>query len=147
VSMQQLKMAEPNIEERRTKVRFPVQRELRFKVLKNNAVIETGVGRTLNLSSGGVAFYLEKEVKAGAYIELSISWPVLLEASTPMRFIVFGRVLRSSNRVCACTVEKYEFRTQARSLQAIPNMRVDSKLQRWADGLRRETTRAAVARA
>ena len=144
--MQQAKLA-VNTEDRRTKARFPVQRELRYKVLKNNAVIETGVGRTLNLSSGGVAFYVDKELKTGTYIELSISWPVLLEASTPMRLIVFGRLLRASNRVGACTVEKYEFRTQARSLQAIPNMRVDSKLQRWADGLRRETMRTAVARA
>jgi PilZ domain len=102
--------------ERREKQRFPIQRELRFRLLQEGRVAEAGQGQTLNLSSGGVAFSLPGELPVGAFIELSISWPVQLETGTPMRLVVFGRVLRSSEGEAACTVDKYEFRTQARSV-------------------------------
>lgn len=144
--MQQAKLAVVVDNERRSKVRFPFERELRYKLLKDNAVVESGVGRTINMSSGGVAFLLDHDLKPGAYIELAISWPVLLENSTPMRLIAFGRVLRSAGHRSVCTIEKYEFRTQARGLHAItPTVRTDSMLQRWADGMKKETLRVARA--
>src|ERR1051325_1096630 len=82
--------------ERRRKARFPMNRELRFKVLEDEKVLETGTGTTLDMGSGGVAFLTERPLPVGAFIELSISWPVLLEDSCPMRLIAFGRVLRSN---------------------------------------------------
>jgi hypothetical protein len=139
---------EANVDdERRVKTRFPMERELRYKLLKNDAVVESGTGRTLNISSGGVAFCLDHDLVPGAYIELSISWPVLLDNACAMRLIAFGRVLRSAGRRTACTIEKYEFRTQARVFQAVPTVRTDSMLQRWAGSLRKETLRAQLARA
>jgi hypothetical protein len=132
-------------DDRRVKARFPMERELRFKLLKDEKVVESGIGRTSNLSSGGAAFVLDHDLPIGAYIELSISWPVLLDDTCPMRLIVFGRVLRSASRRSACTIEKYEFRTAARGFQAVPTVRTDSMLERWAGGLRKETLRTNVA--
>ncbi len=145
--MLQAKLAVVAEKERRGKVRFPFEREIRYKLLKDNAVVESGVGRTVNMSSNGIAFSTERSLESGHYIELAVSWPVLLENSTPMRLIVFGRVVRSGSRTTVCTIEKYEYRTQARGLHALPAIRTDSKLQRWADGLKRETMRASFARA
>jgi hypothetical protein len=99
------------------------------------------------MGSGGLAFTIDQELKPGAFIELSISWPVLLDDSCPMRFIVFGRVLRSVGRKSACTVDKYEFRTQARTFQTAPAVRNDSMLQRWAGGMRKENVKPRVATA
>ena len=130
--------------ERRRKARFFMNRELRYKVLEDGAVVEAGRGMTFNVSSGGVAFLIEQQLRAGSFIELSISWPALLEGSCPMRLIVFGRVLRSSGRKSACTVDKYEFRTQGRVLQVAP-VRTDSMLERWADTVRRESLKSARA--
>ena len=118
--------------ERRAKVRFPMHRELRYKLLEGEAIIASGAGATCDMSSGGVAFTSDRPLATGAFIEISISWPVALEDGCPMRLIVFGRVLRSGLHRSACTVEKYEFRTQARTLQFAAPARHDSKLQRWA---------------
>lgn len=128
--------------ERRTKARFPIHRELRYKVLEDEAIVASGIGRTIDISSSGLAFDIDQTVKPGAFIELSISWPVLLDESCPMRLIVFGRVLRSGPGNSACTVDKYEYRTQARVFQAAGPVRTDSMLQRWADGYRREVSKA-----
>src|SRR5438270_10690434 len=103
----------------------------------DGAVVASGSGETLNVGSGGVSFATESSLMVGAFVELSISWPALLDESCPMRLIVFGRILRSSGRKAACTVDKYEFRTQARTVQAMPAVRNDGMLQRWVDGVRK----------
>lgn len=118
--------------ERRTKVRFPVQRELRYKLLEGETIIASGTGATCNVSSGGIAFTTDCSLAKGSFVELSISWPVLLDSGCPMRLIVFGKVVRTGLRRAVCTVEKYEFRTQARTVQFTAPARHDSMLQRWA---------------
>ena len=130
--------------ERRKKARFPINRELRYKVLEGDKIVEVGIGTTLDMGSGGMGFVGEHQILVGAFIELSISWPVLLEDSCPMRLIVFGRVVRSSGRQAACTVDKYEFRTQARAPQKVAPVRNDSMLQRWADNIRKESLKATA---
>jgi len=135
----------PEEGERRNKIRFPLQRELRYKLLEDDTnVIETGAGYTLDIGSGGVAFCADGELKPGAFIELSISWPVLLDERCPMRLIVFGRLLRAVGRLSACTVDRYEFRTQARSF-ARATVRQDSMLERWADSWTKETAKLQAA--
>ena len=131
--------------DRRKKARFPINRDIRYKVLEGDTIVSSGLGTTLDMASAGMAFLTEGQIAAGSFIELSISWPVLLEGSCPMRLIVFGRVVRSSNRKTACTVDKYEFRTQARApLQMVP-IRNDTMLQRWAGNIRREGLKAVNA--
>ena len=131
--------------ERRKKARFPMSRELRFKVLEDDAIVASGLGTSVDMGSGGICFYTSSPIPQGAFIELSISWPVLLENSCPMRLIVFGRVLRSSGLVSACTIDKYEFRTQARVARPVTPIRADSMLQRWADTVKKEELKAATA--
>jgi hypothetical protein len=131
--------------ERRKKTRFPMNREMRYKLLEGDTIVELGVGTTLDMGSGGLAFLIEHALPAGSFIELSISWPVLLEDSCPMRLIVFGRVVRSCGRLTACTVDKYEFRTQARVLRPVAPVRNDSMLQRWAGNIRKESLKTASA--
>ncbi|HMD70989.1 MAG TPA: PilZ domain-containing protein [Bryobacteraceae bacterium] len=129
--------------ERRARTRFPMHRELRYKLLEGEATIASGAGATCDMSSGGVAFTTDRPLATGAFIEISISWPVVLDDGCPMRLIVFGKVLRSGLHRSACSVEKYEFRTQSRTLLfAVPSSH-DSKLQRWA----KEYTKARQASA
>ena len=130
--------------ERRNKCRFEIQRELRYKMTAEGAPTATGTGHTLNLGSGGVAFAAEHPMKAGAFVELSINWPVLLDDSCPMRLIVFGRVLRASGNKAVCSIDKYEFRTAPRSFQPVPTVRADSMLQRWAESVRKGSMKEAL---
>lgn len=118
--------------ERREKIRFPTQRELRYKLLDGEKLVASGSGSTCNMSSGGVAFEPDRPLRVGAFVELSISWPVQLDNGCPMRLIVFGKVLRTGLNRAVCTVENHEFRTQARTLQFTPPARVDGTLLRWA---------------
>lgn len=131
--------------ERRDKMRFPMERELRFKLLENDRIVASGLGTTTNMSSGGVAFTTDAELPGGSYIELSISWPALLDEACPMRLIVFGRVLRGVGDTRVCTVEKWEFRTQARQVTARIPLRIDGKLQRWAEYRKEVMMRAQAA--
>jgi hypothetical protein len=101
--------------ERRVKARFRIRRELRYKLLEDNT---SGIGETIDMASGGVAIQIDHPLRAGTIIELAISWPVLLQDACPMRLIVFGRVVRNWGLKSACRVDRYEFRTQARTLHA-----------------------------
>lgn len=125
-------------DERRSKSRFPICRELRYKLVEDNVVVAQGTGETINIGSGGISFIAGQPLKPGAFIELSISWPVLLGENTLMRLVVFGRLLRSTGQAAACTMEKYEFRTQARTVDAAPKIRQDSMLQRWVGESRKD---------
>jgi hypothetical protein len=132
---------------RRTKSRFDIERDLRYKMAEEGVVVAVGTGHTVDIGSGGVAFCTEQALTPGGFIEVSISWPVLLDETCPMRLIVFGRVLRCTGRKVACTIDKYEFRTQSRMVPTLATPRSDGMLQRWADGMRKEITKPNVAQA
>jgi PilZ domain len=125
--------------ERRVKSRFPIRREVRYKLLEEGATVASGAGETCDLSSGGVSFTPDGALKPGAFVELSISWPVLLDERCAMRLIAFGRVVWTDGHKAACTIDKYEFRTQARTYQ-MPT-RNDSMLLRWADSCQKENSK------
>jgi hypothetical protein len=134
-TVQKIRADQPN--DRRSKFRFPMRRELRYKLLKDGAPTEAGSGETVDIGSGGIGFAIGRDLPVGSFIEMSVSWPVLLDQSCPMRLNVFGRVVRNDTGKCACTIDKYEFRTQARVVQAGP-VRHDTMLQRWAEGMRKD---------
>ncbi|HMC61857.1 MAG TPA: hypothetical protein VKJ01_21870 [Candidatus Solibacter sp.] len=109
--------------ERRGKRRFPIKLEVKYKMLYGQGIAETGTGQTLNLSSAGVWFSTENELTCGVPVELSVSWPILLHDSCPIKLVVYGSVVRSNERGAAMAIERYEFRTSgARAYQqpAVP---------------------------
>jgi len=117
--------------DRRAKHRFALERELRFKVLNGEGPM-TGIGNTIDISSGGVAFETVTKLLPGTLMEISISWPVLLDDTCLMRLVVLGRVVRTRRQVVACTVDKYEFRTQARVPQIPARRAVEPVHRRWS---------------
>jgi hypothetical protein len=131
--------------ERRAKLRFAINRELRYKLLENEKIIATGHGETIDMSSAGVAFRTDMPLNAGDYIELSISWPALLDDTCPMRLVVFGRINRHSGSLIASTVEKWEFRTGSRRVKPVIPMHTDNRLLRWAEYRKDVLMKTAVA--
>src|SRR5438270_432107 len=104
--------------ERRTKRRFQIDQEVKYKMLYGQRIAETGTGRTLNMSSGGIKFTTENMLTSGMPVELSLNWPVLLNDSCPMKLMIYGCVVRSNDRVATVAIERYEFRTSgARAFQ------------------------------
>jgi hypothetical protein len=108
--------------ERRVKRRFPIEQDVRYKMLYGQRIAETGSGKTMNISSGGIWFSTQTMLASGMPIELSLTWPVLLNDSCPMKLMIYGCVVRSNDRGAAVAIERYEFRTQGRSLQNQPTM-------------------------
>lgn len=103
----------PESDERRHKQRFPLERELRYRLVESAVAGGTGMG--IDASSSGIAFTSDSPLPLGALIELSISWPVELEDSCRLRLVARGRVVRSDGERTACTIDRFEFRTQARN--------------------------------
>ena len=115
--------------ERRTKRRFQIEQEVKYKMLYGQRIAETGTGRTMNISSGGVWFSTESMLTSGMPVELSMSWPVLLNDSCPMKLMIYGCVIRSNERGAAVAIERYEFRTQgSRTFQTMNNIGTEVRL-------------------
>jgi c-di-GMP-binding flagellar brake protein YcgR len=100
--------------ERRSAVRFPIDQQARYKTSSRRAV-ETGAGRTVNISSSGVLFTTERPLAPGERLELSMNWPAQLDHKHPLKLVAAGRVIRASNGTAAIVIERYEFRTQGAS--------------------------------
>jgi len=106
--------------ERRAKKRFLIEQDVRYKMLYGQRIAETGVGKTVNISSGGVWLTTENTLTAGMPVELAMNWPVLLHDSCPMKLMIYGCVIRSSEKGAAISIERYEFRTQGRAFSQQP---------------------------
>ena len=97
--------------DRRQSDRFPIEREVRYKVLSKRSGEEAGGGKTLNMSSAGVLFTANHELVPGKRMELSITWPAQLNNKCALRLVARGRVVRSVNGMAAIEIQQYEFRT------------------------------------
>jgi len=102
---------DPN--ERRSCDRFPIEREVRYKVFgPHKNVMQIGLGKSLNMSSSGVLFTTESILRAGQRVELAVSWPVLLDNMLPLKLVASGRLVRSQGTQAAMSIDKYEFKTR-----------------------------------
>lgn len=97
--------------DRRKDKRYGLQLELRWKMIRRRRVLDTGTGRTLDLSSGGILFDAGRQLPEGLNVELSVSWPVLLHNVAPLQLVVSGRVVRSRGSRTAIRMTQHEFRT------------------------------------
>jgi hypothetical protein len=108
---QHLRREDPN--DRRSCNRFPIERDVRYKVFGiQQSVIQIGLGRSLNISSSGVLFTTESILREGQRVELTVSWPVLLNNALPLKLVASGRLVRSQGTLAAMSIDKYEFRTR-----------------------------------
>ncbi|MGA2574653.1 MAG: PilZ domain-containing protein [Bryobacteraceae bacterium] len=99
--------------ERRAALRFAIGQEVVYKILDHRAATtESGTGKTLDISSGGVLFETTQQLRPGKRVELSVNWPALLNGGCPLKFVAFGRVVRAEATWAAMHIEQYEFRTR-----------------------------------
>ncbi len=108
--------------ERRHSDRFPIEREVRYRVLSKRGGEEAGDGRTINISSSGVLFTTDHMLLPGRRLELQISWPAQLDNKCALKLVARGRVIRYEPGLTAIEILQYEFRTQA----STPGLRLTS---------------------
>jgi hypothetical protein len=101
--------------DRRASDRFPMERDVRFKVINRKTGEETGVGKTINMSSNGVLIHTEQNLLPGRRVELTISWPAQLNNTCPLKLVARGRIARVENGRAAIEIQQYEFRTQGKA--------------------------------
>ena len=101
--------------ERRGTNRFPVCEEVRYRVLQSKTPSPIGIGRTLNIGSGGILFTTEERLPMGRMVELAVNWPARLDGTCPLKFVAVGRVVRSEIDRAAVRIERYEFKTRGAS--------------------------------
>jgi hypothetical protein len=102
------------VAERRRTIRFPVNEELKYRVLHKSAPI-SGAGKTLNICSGGLLFTTQEQLPVGRQVEISLNWPARLDGTCPLKFVASGRVVRAETSQAAVRIERYEFRTRSSS--------------------------------
>ena len=97
--------------DRRGDRRYEIRLEARWKLVRRRRVLESGSGRTLDFSSGGVLFDPGRRLPVGLNVELSVSWPVLLHNVAPLQLVVYGRIVRADGNRAAIRMVQHEFRT------------------------------------
>jgi hypothetical protein len=95
-------------EERRSNPRYPIRVEVEYRVTSRTT--EAGTGQTVNISSGGLLLETEVPLSVGVPIELSLSWPALLEDDVPLQLRVFGETIWARERETAVRIWRYDFR-------------------------------------
>jgi hypothetical protein len=100
-------------DDRRASNRLPIERDVRYKVLGGKKTVkQMGLGKTLNMSSGGVLFTTETPLPEGERVELAVSWPAQLNDTLPLKLVAMGRLVRVGDSEAAICVERYEFKTR-----------------------------------
>src|ERR1039458_6319365 len=75
--------------DRRETSRFPVREEVRYRVLHAKGLAASGVGKTLDIGSGGILFTTQERLPMGRLVEVAANWPVRLGAAgVPGREVV-----------------------------------------------------------
>lgn len=101
----------PHPVERRGADRFPIEREIKYRVLSKRNSYEEGTGKTVNISSTGVLFTTDQILLPGKRLEISISWPAQLDNRCFLKLVARGRVARLEQGKAAVEIQQYEFRT------------------------------------
>ncbi|MBI4874095.1 MAG: PilZ domain-containing protein [Acidobacteria bacterium] len=100
--------------DRRRARRFPISREVRYRILDGNASATGGAGRTINMSSAGVCFTTRGDLAPGQRLELAVSWPAPRDAGRRLEFVAQCSVARAGSGVAAAEIMQYEFRARLR---------------------------------
>lgn len=101
--------------DRRRDRRYHLNLDLRWKLVRRRKVLESGSGRTLDVSSSGLYFDAGRPLPVGLNVELSIAWPALLHNIAPMQLVISGRIIRAEGVRAAVRMVQHEFRTAGSS--------------------------------
>ena len=101
--------------ERRSDRRYPISADLQYRITNRRKVIETGSGRTVDISSNGVLFETRLPLPRGLKIELRILWPVVSAGSPRLELHAEGRTVRTQQNRTAVQIQKYAFQSQRRT--------------------------------
>jgi hypothetical protein len=101
------------VEELRTAVRFPLRLPVAVRGEGNEVSAETK-----DISSGGVLFYVDRDLEVGTLVEFTVSMPgSVLGTPTDVLLRCMGRIVRrwveGEQKAVAAVIDEYRFERQA----------------------------------
>ena len=93
--------------ERRSDCRYPIHAGLEYRIIVGRRVVQTGTGRLLNISRGGLLFECAHAIPAENMIELEVDWPA---RAVKMVLHVAGQTVRSEGVSTAVKILRSSFR-------------------------------------
>ena len=96
-------------EDRRTKIRFPIELDLTIRFRTQSLGIS---GKTVNISSSGILIRTAWFAPPGKKVKLALAWPLLLDNRVPLCWLVQARVVRAGDGLVAVAIDRSEFRTK-----------------------------------
>ena len=94
-------------------LRFPFDLSLRYKAGNGLEKVE-GVGRTIDISNGGIRFNVNQPQTVGSNMELYITWPGPVDGCA-VQLYAAGEIVRSDKREAVLRIRHHEFRTKSRA--------------------------------
>jgi hypothetical protein len=80
--------------ERRASQRFPIERTISYRVVGHGSVGESGNGKTVNMSSGGILIVTDRPLSQGMLLEVEVDWPIAADEGS-LKLFVQGQIVRS----------------------------------------------------
>jgi hypothetical protein len=108
--------------DRRSRVRFPVNLEVRYSVVGHRGAAENGSGRTIDMSSSGLSFTADTPLSIGQTLDMSIDWSVRLDRDVQIQLVASGVVVRTDGAGTALRMERHEFRTRRAGSKVVPRL-------------------------
>jgi len=98
---------------RRLKRRFAIEQDVRYERVRGAKLVDTGMGKTLDMSSSALRFTTGVPLCRGDKVKVAVDWPVLLDATCRLKMVIYGWVLRSDGNSAVVSIGHYEMRTRA----------------------------------
>lgn len=95
--------------ERRADSRYTIQTGLEYRLILRRKVVQTGSGRLMNMSRGGLLFECDRGVPPRTRIELKVDWPA---HAVKIALHVVGQTVRTQGTSTAVKILRSAFRVQ-----------------------------------
>jgi hypothetical protein len=103
--------------ERRASRRFSLERTISYRAVGYGPVGESGIGRTVNISSGGILIVTDRPLSPGMRLEIEVDWPGMAADGGSLKLSIQGQIVRSKkNDVALAGVKilRHTFHTTSR---------------------------------
>jgi hypothetical protein len=99
-------------DERRACTRYPIGLDLRYTFQYGRKPLETGNGRTVDLSRSGLRFTADRPPLLGLKVSVAVRWPMSPDRGVQLQMVATGKVVWAKGNEAALKIQRHEFRTE-----------------------------------
>jgi hypothetical protein len=95
--------------DRRVARRYPLHLRVKYSIVRRRRILESGYGRTINMSTNGLLIETPSRLPLGVAIQLLIDWPAAPRNGIALQLEVEGKTVRSEWNGTAVRMAHREF--------------------------------------